>query len=278
LIILSVINKETSKPMAKDILRNDIEEVLGMICEQYTIISKYEDRIPQIEMDIIMSNIRRLYDDFFELNKHNRACKATAETREIKEEKSAEEGFFKIVTVEHPARPIIKEPPGEKKEKPIENIKQEEPPVVIKVEEPKIKPQEIVKPKEPAKQQQKKNPAADLFSDANGVILSEKFKDDKKTLHDKIASEKKEKTLADKIQNPISDLRTGIGVNDRFLLINALFKGSMPDYSAAIEEINKQESLDDAVQIISIFTEQYRWDEKSEGFLRLMGFVNRRFR
>jgi hypothetical protein len=249
-----------------------------MIREQYSIISEYEGKIPQIELDIIMSNIRRLYDDFFELNKQNQAYKAATETQEVKEEISAEEEFIKVVSVEYRAEPVITEAPVAKEEKTAGINKQEEPPLVVKAEEPKITPQEIVRPKEPAKQQQKKAPAADLFSDANGVILSEKFKDDKKSLHEKIASEKKEKTIADTIKNPISDLRTGIGVNDRFLLINALFKGSMPDYSAAIEEINKQDSLDDAIQIISILAEQNHWDEKAEGFLRLMSFVNRRFR
>jgi hypothetical protein len=265
--------------MAKDILRNDINDLLEMIRDQYNIISRYEGKIPQIEMDIIMTNIRRLYDDFFELNKLNQKYKADPEQEDIARPEPARETFTKSAAIEHPHTKQNEEKimPA-REEKPEEVPPVEEQPLIIQIE-PQIKiSKEIVKPKETTKPQQKKVPVADLFAETGNHPLAEKFKDEKKSLHDSLVIQKKEKTIADTILNPIADLRTGIGVNDRFLFINELFKGNMQEYSAAIEEINDQASGDHAIQRIISLKEQYQWKDDSEALTRLLGFVARRFR
>ena len=55
--------------MNKDILKKNIEESLETIREQFEIISAYENKIPQIELDIIMSNIQQLYENLMILRK-----------------------------------------------------------------------------------------------------------------------------------------------------------------------------------------------------------------
>ena len=55
--------------MNKDILKKNIEESLETIREQFEIISAHENKIPQIELDIIMSNIQQLYESLMILRK-----------------------------------------------------------------------------------------------------------------------------------------------------------------------------------------------------------------
>ena len=47
--------------MEKNIIKEEIVEILEVIVEQSEVISSYEKQIPQIEIDIILSNIRDLY-------------------------------------------------------------------------------------------------------------------------------------------------------------------------------------------------------------------------
>lgn len=48
----------------KHILRDEIEWLLEAINEQYHVIMEYELKVPQIEFDIILENVRKLYQDF----------------------------------------------------------------------------------------------------------------------------------------------------------------------------------------------------------------------
>jgi len=51
----------------KQILRDEIQWLLEAINEQYNVIMEYEQKVPRIEFDIIMENIRKLYQDLHRL-------------------------------------------------------------------------------------------------------------------------------------------------------------------------------------------------------------------
>ena len=53
----------------KTIIREEIQWLLEAIAEQFEAINAYEDKIPQIEFDIIMENIRKLYENLHLLNR-----------------------------------------------------------------------------------------------------------------------------------------------------------------------------------------------------------------
>ncbi len=59
--------------MEKNIIKEEIVEILEVIVEQSEVISSYEKQIPQIEIDIILSNIRDLYSKFKALEKLNKS-------------------------------------------------------------------------------------------------------------------------------------------------------------------------------------------------------------
>jgi hypothetical protein len=49
--------------MNKDIIRTQIRELLETITEQVGSLNEYKDKIPLIEFDLILENIRKLYED-----------------------------------------------------------------------------------------------------------------------------------------------------------------------------------------------------------------------
>ena len=59
--------------MEKKIVKNQIINLLENITEQAETILSYEQHIPKIELDIISSNIRNLYENIYFLTKLNNA-------------------------------------------------------------------------------------------------------------------------------------------------------------------------------------------------------------
>ncbi len=78
----------------KTILREEIQWLLEAIAEQFEAINAYEDKIPQIEFDIIMENIRKLYENLHVLNRQGDSFRhistSQTESPEIKPLKPAE--------------------------------------------------------------------------------------------------------------------------------------------------------------------------------------------
>lgn len=260
--------------MPKKLILNDINTLLEMTRDQVQIIESYNGKIPQIELDIIMSNIRRLYDDFYELNIINRQIKAEnpgIDQSDIEEEPQQElvTIISKVITTEEPIREAVKEVVPAKEDVAQVPVHKPEP-----AEEPQKEEQIAVAP---IKKIEETKVPTDLFGDTENYTLADKYRDEKKTFHDKISGGNKDKTIADTLQKPISDLRTGIGVNDRFVFINELFGGSMADYQAAIEEINRQGNFEAATLVITQYKQVLNWKEDSGSLSKLMGFVKRRF-
>ena len=57
--------------MDKSIITRELQILLEAINEQFEIIREYEDFIPQIEFDMIMENVRKLYETFHRLQRLN---------------------------------------------------------------------------------------------------------------------------------------------------------------------------------------------------------------
>ena len=67
--------------MDKKILLGVIGEKLEIIQEQFSIIKEYDGKIPVIEIDLLMSNVRDLYELFITLQQENRGGIAEAAPR-----------------------------------------------------------------------------------------------------------------------------------------------------------------------------------------------------
>lgn len=57
--------------MDKSIITRELQILLEAINEQFEIIREYKDFIPQIEFDMIMENVRKLYETFHRLQRLN---------------------------------------------------------------------------------------------------------------------------------------------------------------------------------------------------------------
>jgi hypothetical protein len=108
-------------------------------------------------------------------------------------------------------------------------------------------------------------------------MLADRYNQAAKSLSETIsAASAKEAIGARIVLNPITDLSTGIGLNDKFSIISDLFSNNAVQYEEAISRINKAVNLDEANWILQKY-QTSEWIHKQEAHARMKEFIKRRF-
>lgn len=282
--------------MEKKVIADEIKHLIEVITEQNDTIKKHTSYIPQIELDITMGNIRNLYERYNELQKLNsldapvskyveeKKAFEVAKTvvHEISTEKEVPQVVAEIVEVRE--IPVVAEETVSSTlfagTPPVVEEKKEEPVVAEKISK---HVSEVNENKEVLEASEKKTKAhkkasADLFSTA-ATTLADKFKDETKSINEKFSnSEKKEKSLADKMQEkPIKDLKAAIGINDKFKFINELFDGNLQAYNDCVAKLNAFASFEEAGNFLDGLRVENNWANDNESLATLSDMVIRRY-
>lgn len=94
------------------------------------------------------------------------------------------------------------------------------------------------------------------------------------------------KPVVEKVVEPIApaiqkkvlpDLKSAMGINDKFQFTNELFKGNMQEFNIAIEQLNAADTLASALNYLKSMQPLYGWDEENEAFKRLLNIISRRY-
>ncbi len=93
-------------------------------------------------------------------------------------------------------------------------------------------------------------------------------------------STKEDKSIVDQLQKqPIADLTTAIGLNERYLYANELFDGKMDELRTALKELNLKETKSDALDYFdNQLMPNNHWEDKNELVKALRLLVERRFK
>lgn len=123
-----------------------------------------------------------------------------------------------------------------------------------------------------SKEEKKAMEAHDLFSSAEtSEPVKEKFSE-------KIITKKSEGNAAEKISHKkIFDLKSVIGINEKFQFINELFDGNMKEYAVALDQINNFSTLGEAINYLANLKEVYKWSPENPIALNFVELVQRRF-
>ncbi len=150
--------------------------------------------------------------------------------------------------------------------------------IITKVDVPEQKvgteiPKDVHTPVKTGKQQ-----AIDLFSLAEKEIVADKFKETPKLMHEKIVHDKPDNTLANKVgKTTITNLKNAIGINDKFLFINELFKGDLQEYNKTIDMLNSFIGIEEANVFFEDLKEKYNWNDKPDALHKLEELIIRKF-
>ena len=111
----------------------------------------------------------------------------------------------------------------------------------------------------------------------SGIRAYRKTSNEHHTLGD-VLEQAEDNSLAARLQRTaVSDLMTAIGINDKFLLLNELFSGSMEKYNKSIRALNSFSTLLGAKTYMSELQIEFQWDCESEAYKKLGDLVERRF-
>lgn len=100
------------------------------------------------------------------------------------------------------------------------------------------------------------------------------------SVNDRLANENADNTIGEKLRRmPIDDLKSAIGLNQKFWFISNLFNDDADAYNQFIERINRQESIDHAMKIVNDeIKEQFNWEEvEDKSVYKFLDYVERRF-
>lgn len=110
------------------------------------------------------------------------------------------------------------------------------------------------------------------------VIISTPAEKKDFSVNDKLANEKKV-SVAEKLQqSKIEDLRSVIGLNQKFLFMNDLFEGEKTHYDSAIDTINSLVSKSEVIQFIdNEISSRFNWNEENESVKAFRSLIDRKF-
>lgn len=244
-----------------EIIRKEIKELAEIILEQSQKLLNYTNGAPQIEVDIAKENLRKLYDYVDTLVDVNWKSSSIEEETKLEDQIDNQVNeLLDLAELQNTQNQLLQEQLEAKNEllkkqvtpatsTPIEF--HDEAPIVEK------KPQELpLQPKEEPK------PKAAPIKEP--LIVSE--------------SDVDSPSLGDHLQRkPISNLKSAIGINDKFQFINELFEGSMKVYNQAIDEIEQASNANEALKAYGDIATKNNWDKENPAYVQLYDYVERRF-
>ncbi len=120
-------------------------------------------------------------------------------------------------------------------------------------------------------------PTLDLQDNSFQIEINDLVNDDTKSFNDLLKQNKKE-VATSLVETPIKDLRKAIGINDKYVFINELFKGDESAYELSIKTLNHFSVYPEAEQWIKReLMISFSWNNKSDIVQHFNHLVRRRF-
>lgn len=105
--------------------------------------------------------------------------------------------------------------------------------------------------------------------------LGETLGKDKTSINEIIGQNKKQTDVISKLNlKPINDIKTSIGIGDRFLYIRELFNGDKDLFDTAVSKLNNFENFDQAIEYLK---SNFNWDFEDEIADSFLTIVRRKY-
>ena len=118
-----------------------------------------------------------------------------------------------------------------------------------------------------------------IVEKTNASTINDFFSKSKQlSLNDTMMKEDGDTLLNKHRKSKITDLKSSVPINLRYLFINELFKSSADDYNLALNQIERCENFDSAKNILDqLYSRKYEWNEEKTEVKEFLELVERRF-
>jgi len=204
--------------------------------------------LPISEIEILLREIRNLYSIVLELNNENAILlldEVQLASNQLSADIIAKQENSKATNI-----PLVKTENGNQQEKTSISKKKE------------IEPE-------------KKQPIG-IHEFMKETTLADKF-EDHQTIGEKIASNEMRKRLGDTLKSHVNDIKSIIGINEKFQFINILFKGDYSTYETAINSINASSTVEEAMKHLQSISSSDQWKSHPASARSFLDIIERRF-
>ncbi len=258
--------------MGKEHFSADVSNRIAKIMAMTERINDHPGKSPTIEIELVLEEIRHLYDIFLSM------LMIPASAGVVEERVLAKENMPTAKEDDTREEEIPAEVEEEYVDEPVEEVPEPKETVLPLVEVPSMP--EV--PSKPAKGKVVKRPEEKRDDDdpeGSKTILAEKLKHgETKSINDIMAERRSDVSLSARIQqHPIHDLRSAIGINEKFIFVYELFAGNVPLYNEAIERLNSMSGRNEAIGLMEEYRVQYHWDIENMAFQKLVDMISRRY-
>jgi hypothetical protein len=297
--------------MDLNLLTRDADDLIRKVVSRYNQLYVPTGKFSQLELDLMLDDLRKLYDTFKTIGHLH----LTLQNETVKQEVLVNTRVTSASTYEASAQPAPAEKPYQAPESTSTFLQPEPQPEAENDAELEAEPELITEPEvetptagfeekaapvaevpvyEPVPEKPApsepvlaytEKPVRETTVDMTTVqetepaasMLADKFSSGSKSLSETIASSQAPGVMGSRLLfQPISDLSSGIGLNDKFRFINELFANNPTQYEEAITRINKAVNVDEASWILQKY-HTTDWAQKAETLSRLKDFIKRRF-
>ncbi|MCK4663784.1 MAG: hypothetical protein KAT68_13010 [Bacteroidales bacterium] len=304
IIIYNLINITHLVLMDKTTLIKNVQNEIKKI-DSYINNFLNQDQIPKIDIDIVKSKLRNLYEELTFLEKINSETTEKPIQESELESDTDKEKHIEISTdfvdenklIEKQEQIIIEEKIIPEKKLSKKEIKQEkkkskivvvrtkgkdidnQQEIVVEPEKIKKKSESIkIEDKEKIKEQpeiKKEKTQKKVSTSKNKTIIADKFAEIEPSINELLADSQKAKDLATKLKDkPISNIKSAISINDKIWYVKELFNDDIDKYNNALQNINNMNDLDEALMFLN---NNFEWDQEKESFKSFLELIFRRF-
>lgn len=270
----------------------DLTEGMQRLCAVANRIVAQDGQASRIEVDLLMEDLRSLYDVALRLTGDalpEPQPEPTPVEEDVPEPQPEEKMMAMMSTLAAMAPQVEEEPVAEVlpadggNPEPVAGSREPEP-------EPAPEPEE-----QPLMEELENNDNALLFDE----VVVEPVADNPEPVAAKEEPVKEQASLLDYLQQPaartlgetlaaakpmqsslekkVDDLRTVININDKFSFMSELFKGNMKAYNDFIMRLNATEVRDEALAYVGEVAAQYKWDDASSAVKTFYKIFDKKF-
>lgn len=279
-------------------LTREADEQIRKVVARYNQLYTSGGAISQVELDLLLDELRKVYDTFKAIGHINQTRILNQKKPEITIPSPSIHSVHTPKAADLEQKEVFSEPETHQGKPNAEShSKSNFQPEVEEDEKTTIEPEnpvqhkteitsasdlktpeapEFTEPSPPAQIENEKS-FAEITSPQKSAMLADRFNPVNKSLSETIFESAANEVVGARIAlHPITDLSTGIGLNDKFSFISDLFSNSAVQYEEAITRINKAVNFDEANWILQKY-QTSEWTQKQESLTRLKNFVKRRF-
>ena len=262
----------------KDISQIEIDILLSKLRDTYSLCLGFDNKEEEREFEIKEEMPKEIIElvEVFELEKTEDVVEEEIE-EEIEEEEVEEEEIIEEEIEEKVEEEEVNEVILEKKTPSVLKYLNENMPKSMNFafeEKPLVKEEAIEKVVEEIVESVKEEVKTES---PKTTTLGEKYQN-QASLFESMSNKTEKNDINSKLNQSRADLRTAIGVHEKFMFINDLFSGNLREYTEFIQNLNSAENLDNAKEIIREVKEKKRWITTSLPYTTLENVVERKFK